>query len=156
MNKREKVLLSIVAVLILVLVLIFLLISAKPKTTQMPTEEPLVSQQTEENSDIQVQEPELIDTATQEPEPELVNDNIQTPQFPAQIEGMVVGMSGGSWIIEQESGAVEVGVDIETPVYKGKVSEETKATVFDVKAGTNVSAKLDLGTGDVLEAVIVE
>ena len=75
---------------------------------------------------------------------------------PAEITGKVVGMTSASWIIDQPTGAIEVGIKIDTPVFKNEGSVKKPMSVTDVRAGTEITAKLDSATGAVLEAIIIK
>ena len=65
-------------------------------------------------------------------------------------------MTPASWIVDQSTGALEVGIKVDTPVFKIEGSEKKPMSVTDVKAGTEITAKLDIKTGAVLEAMIIK
>ena len=84
----------------------------------------------------------------------IVEEGVILP--PAEITGKVVGMTSASWIIDQPTGAIEVGIKIDTPVFKNEGSVKKPMSVTDVRAGTEITAKLDSATGAVLEAIIIK
>lgn len=76
--------------------------------------------------------------------------------FPEEITGKVVGITPSAWIVDQPSGATQLGIRIDTPVFKYEGGEKRKISITDVVAGHEITAKLNRETGAVLEAIIVK
>ncbi|MFH1428471.1 MAG: hypothetical protein ABIH39_01890 [Candidatus Margulisiibacteriota bacterium] len=85
------------------------------------------------------------------PEPAVIKEF-----FPEEITGRVVGMTSTSLIVDQPTGAIEVGIEVKTPVFKIEGSEKRAMSLVDIKAGIEITAKLNVRTGAVIEAVITQ
>ncbi|NTW27174.1 MAG: hypothetical protein HGA36_02525 [Candidatus Moranbacteria bacterium] len=93
---------------------------------------------------------------TQQPAENMGAQEAKKVTFPKEISGRVVGMTSATWIVEQPTGAREIGINIKTPVFKMEGSVKKAMTVFDVKAGNEIIAQLNIETGEVLEAFITK
>lgn len=121
----------LITIILLITVGVGMYFFQKNKTTQLPQPIAVTDdiQQTQSAKNEQTQSPE----------------EVAQLKYPTEIKGKVVGMTSKSLIIDRPEGALEVGININTPV----TSAQDKKSIFDIVAGTTVIAQLDQASGEV-------
>lgn len=128
-----------IAIMTIVIIVSYFLIKGKKQTPQSQVS----SQQVE--TETQKQTPAESEVGNVQPD-------IQKP-LPKEVEGKIVGITPTSLIIEQKTGALTVGFDLNgTPVYKG--TKKAKASTLDLKVGVEVTAAIDQSTNRATEIMV--